>query len=165
MNRELTNRRLRLDDAVGFSDMPTAHACEGTYPVASRQIGRSYCLKTVGRTASFRCFLLIIKVFLEKLLRGEQIVILEADGATDRRSFPSCGLLRWKAQELKKPNVNTCKDSQRLRYNNKAGTEAPIKPLQTPISSGSCTDLISKFINALAVKTKLNHAFVVCFCV
>ena len=42
MNRELTNRRFRLDDAVGFSDMPTAHACEETYPAASRQIGRRY---------------------------------------------------------------------------------------------------------------------------
>ena len=29
--RELTNRRLWLDDAVGFHDMPTAHARKGTY--------------------------------------------------------------------------------------------------------------------------------------
>ena len=28
---EFTNRRLLLDDAVGFRDMPTAHAHEGTY--------------------------------------------------------------------------------------------------------------------------------------
>lgn len=48
MNRELTNRRLRLDDAVGFSDMPTAHACEETYPAASRQIGRSYWEQFAG---------------------------------------------------------------------------------------------------------------------
>ena len=29
-NRELPNRRLRLDAAVGFRDMPTAHALKGT---------------------------------------------------------------------------------------------------------------------------------------
>lgn len=40
INRDLTNRRLQLEDAVGFSDMSTAHAREGTYPATSRQIGR-----------------------------------------------------------------------------------------------------------------------------
>ena len=29
-NRELTNRRLSHDDAVGLRDIPTAHACLGT---------------------------------------------------------------------------------------------------------------------------------------
>ena len=52
-------------------------------------------LKTAGRAVSFRCFLPIIRVSLEKLFRG----ILKADGATDCKSFPSCGLLRCKAQE------------------------------------------------------------------
>ena len=33
-------------------------------------------LKKAGRTASFRCVLPVIKVFLEKLLRGDQIVIV-----------------------------------------------------------------------------------------
>ena len=30
-NRELTNRQLWLDNAVGFRDMSTAHAFKGTY--------------------------------------------------------------------------------------------------------------------------------------
>ena len=30
VKRELTNRRLWLDDAVGFRDMPIAHARKGT---------------------------------------------------------------------------------------------------------------------------------------
>ena len=33
-------------------------------------------LKTVGRAAKFRCVLPVFKVFFEKILRGEQIVIV-----------------------------------------------------------------------------------------
>ena len=40
--------------------------------------------------------------------------ILKADGATDRKSIPPRGLLRWKAQESalpnEKPNLHICKD-------------------------------------------------------
>ena len=31
--------------------------------------------------------------------RANSDCILKADGAIDRKSFPSCGLLRWKAKE------------------------------------------------------------------
>ena len=39
-DRELTNRRLWLDDAFGFRDMPTAHACRGSLLPTSRQSRR-----------------------------------------------------------------------------------------------------------------------------
>ena len=92
---ELTKRRFWLDDALGFRDMATKRLTD----VASKPttLVTAICrrLKTAGRAVSFRCFLPIIRVSLEKLFRG----ILKADGATDCKSFPSCGLLRWKAQE------------------------------------------------------------------
>ena len=77
---ELTKRRLWLDDAVGFRDMPIAHPHKRLTDVASKSttLMTAICkrLKTAGREVSFRCFLPIIRVFLGKLFRGEQIVIV-----------------------------------------------------------------------------------------
>ena len=77
-NSELTNRRLWLNDVFGFRDMPTAHANKITYRrrVKVDKVSACWRLKRAGRDASCRCFLLIIRVFLEKLLKGEQIVIV-----------------------------------------------------------------------------------------
>ena len=78
VNRELTNRRLWLDDVVGFRDMPTAHANKRSYWRRVKVDDFSVCwrLKRAGRDASCRCILLINRVFLEKLLKGEQTVIV-----------------------------------------------------------------------------------------
>lgn len=68
---ESTNRRLLVNDAVGFRDMPTTHVTATSLTVICRGV------KTTRREISFECFLPIIWVFLEKLLRGEQIEILQ----------------------------------------------------------------------------------------
>ena len=80
---ELTNRR------------PFARRCRWLclFPIARAHKG-IYRRLTAGGEVSFGCFLPILRAFLERLLRGEQIdCILRAEGATDRKSFQSCGLL------------------------------------------------------------------------
>ena len=66
--RELTNRRLFLDGAVGFRGMPTAHPHKQTSSVAPKSttlvLGICRRLKTAGREVSFWCFLPIVRVFL-----------------------------------------------------------------------------------------------------
>ena len=61
---ELTKRRFWLDDAFGFRDMAIRDLPTSTTLVTA--ICRR--LKTAGRAVSFRCFLPIIRVSLEKLL-------------------------------------------------------------------------------------------------
>ena len=68
-------------------------------------------LKTAGRDDFFRSFGYFGEA-LERRARWD--CILKADGGTDRKSFPSCGLLRCKAQESalqnEKPNLYNSKD-------------------------------------------------------